>query len=319
MFNLMIDKYLLSEKKKEDKIKYLHDLHEGMMIYKQLTRLINLENSVIKSFEVNKDGVIISLDDRRGNLKMFFDEDDCEEASVEVMCSLDYEKNETELMLNIINEIIDDNFVMFDIGSNIGWYTLLIKSIYRNSTVYSFEPAPKTYERLCNNLKLNGFDYKKAFNVGLYNQKSVMDFYYDIEGSGGSSMTNLRERDNVQKIQVNVEKLDEFLELKSVNKLDFIKCDVEGSEYFVYQGGIETIKKFKPVIFSEMLRKWSAKFNYSPNDIIKLFDDIGYDCFAVLSENGLRRCPLVDENTIETNYYFLHREKHENIIKLYEK
>lgn len=319
MFNTIINKYNNSAKTKEDKIEYLHGLHKGMMTFKELSRLIKAENSVIHSFEVTKDGAYIVLDKSRGNTKIFFDENDCEEASVEVMCSLDFEKNETETTLSVIKDIMNDSFVMLDIGSNVGWYSLLIKNLYSNSTVYSFEPAPFTYERLKNNIKLNGHSTDKAFNIGLYDKKSRLDFYYDIEGTGGSSMVNLRKREKVEKIQVDVETLDEFAAEHSINNVDFIKCDVEGSELFVLKGGMNLIKKNKPVIFSEMLRKWSAKFGYTPNDIIKLLGDIGYECFAISGNKKLRLCPTVDETTVETNYYFLDRDKHMGIISKYTK
>ncbi len=95
--------------------------------------------------------------------------------------------------------------------------------------------------------------------------------------------------------------------------VDFIKCDVEGSELFVYQGGLETLKKYKPVVFSEMLRKWSAKFGYHPNDIIALFKNIGYQCYVITVDNYLKEITEVTEETVETNYFFLHGEKHGKI------
>ncbi|WP_342228107.1 FkbM family methyltransferase [Rickettsiella endosymbiont of Rhagonycha lignosa] len=57
---------------------------------------------------------------------------------------------------------------------------------------------------------------------------------------------------------------------QKMTKLDFIKCDVEGAELTIYTGGINVIREHKAIIFTEMLRKWSVKFNYHPNDIIAL-------------------------------------------------
>lgn len=54
-----------------------------------------------------------------------------------------------------------------------------------------------------------------------------------------------------------------------------------------------------------MLRKWSAKFGYHPNDIIDLFASVGYKCF-VIKEDKLRKFARVDEETVGTNYFFLH-------------
>ena len=108
--------------------------------------------------------------------------------------------------------------------------------------------------------------------------------------------------------------MDTFVKDEKISALDFVKCDVEGAEYFVYQGGLETLKKFKPIIFSEMLRKWSAKFDYHPNDIINLLKQIGYLCFVIRGRK-LEEFTLMDENTLETNFIFLHKEKHAQQVK----
>ena len=120
--------------------------------------------------------------------------------------------------------------------------------------------------------------------------------------------------ENVKKIQVNVTKLDNWVKDNKKEKLDFIKCDVEGAEYFIYKGGIETIKKFKPVIFSEMLRKWSKKFGYHPNDIIEFLKNVGYNCYVINSNLGLTEIKEVTEETVETNFFFLNQENHKDII-----
>jgi hypothetical protein len=108
--------------------------------------------------------------------------------------------------------------------------------------------------------------------------------------------------------------MDTFVKDEKITALDFLKCDVEGAEYFVFQGGIETIKKFRPMIFTEMLRKWSAKFNYHPNDIIQYLNAIGYSSF-IIHDSRLKRFHLMDNNTLETNFIFLHNEKHAPQIK----
>ena len=58
-----------------------------------------------------------------------------------------------------------------------------------------------------------------------------------------------------------------------------------------------------------MLRKLTRPFGYHPNDIIALMAGYGYGCFR--SEDG-RLIPFdaMDDDTIETNFYFLHRTNH---------
>jgi hypothetical protein len=129
-----------------------------------------------------------------------------------------------------------------------------------------------------------------------------------------SSMANLREDEDTVMVECEVKKLDDFVSsMLSLKRLDFIKCDVEGAELFVFKGAAETIKKYKPIIFSEMLRKWSKKFGYHPNDIINLFRSIDYECY-VINNDKIEKFGYVDDDTIQTNYLFFHKEKHVDII-----
>lgn len=224
-----------------------------------------------------------------------------------------YEAVETELVKKIW-KIIDAE-VMFDVGANVGWYTLSFLSENKNGKTYSFEPSVENYQSFIKNVKLSGFENRaKTFNFGLFKEEKEVEFYYDIEVTGASSMADLRGQGTTRVETIQMKKLDDVVNNEAVDRIDFIKCDVEGSELFVYEGGLEAIKKYRPVVFSEMLRKWSAKFGYHPNNIIELFKEIGYDCYAV-NESGLHKIDVVTEETVETNYMFLDIEKHSEVIK----
>ena len=123
----------------------------------------------------------------------------------------------------------------------------------------------------------------------------------------------MNNRDDVNVSKCKVTTLDEFTEKFSL-KLDFIKCDVEGAELLVFKGGEKTIARELPIIFSEILRKYSSKFNYNPNDIFTFFRSLGYRAFTV-KEEYLTEFKEMDESTIETNFFFLHEFKHSNKIK----
>ena len=128
---------------------------------------------------------------------------------------------------------------------------------------------------------------------------------------------NVSERETVEQMNCRVERLDDFA-LSNQKSVDFIKCDVEGAELLVFKGALETLKKDKPIVFSEMLRKWSAKYDYHPNDIIELFSGFGYRCFTTNGRGKLKAFTQMTQETIETNYFFLHKEKHAKAISKYE-
>ena len=71
-----------------------------------------------------------------------------------------------------------------------------------------------------------------------------------------------------------------------------------------------------------MLRKWSKKFKYHPNEIIQFFSKIGYECFKISKHVDkkkfiLKKVTKISSVTRETNFLFIHRTKHVKIIKKY--
>jgi FkbM family methyltransferase len=189
-----------------------------------------------------------------------------------------------------------------------GWCSLVIASQVNGCQIHAFEPIQKTYSFLTKNINLNQVTNVVAHPFGLSDKQKDLTFYFYPEGSGNASSANLSERTDTELVTCHVERLDDFV---AVNKLhvDFIKCDVEGAELFAFQGAMETLQRDKPIVFTEMLRKWAAKFNYHPNEIINLFSGMGYRCFVAQADK-LVEFYSMNEDTAETNFFFLHSEKH---------
>ena len=61
-----------------------------------------------------------------------------------------------------------------------------------------------------------------------------------------------------------------------INEVDFIKVDCEGADLLVLKGGIETIKKYKPVIIVERLPRFEARYNIKEDEIPKFMESLGY-------------------------------------------
>ena len=63
-----------------------------------------------------------------------------------------------------------------------------------------------------------------------------------------------------------------------------------------------------------MLRKWSKKFGYHPNDIIDLLADLGYGCYGYIGKK-IGKIDRVSPELETTNFFFFHRKKHNKIIR----
>jgi len=178
--------------------------------------------------------------------------------------------------------------------------------------IYAFEPIPYTYNYLEKHLELNNIKKVSAFNIGLSDSIEEETFYWTSEENGSASMENIQKRASINEVKCKVTTLDHFMKNRR-NTIDLIKCDVEGAELLVFKGAIETLKKSKPIIYSEMLRKWSKKFGYHPDGIINFLADIGYHCCAYI-DSKIEKINSVSPELKTTNFFFFHKEKHKRTI-----
>ena len=266
-------------------------IHNYLFDYCQL-----IKDSCASKIEITENDVIVELET---GIKLLCIKNDKGIIPLTILNFGEYE----EKLWNKTAELIGKPRTVLDIGGNIGYFSLYFARKFPQTQFYCFEPIPNNYKYLCKNLELNHSQNIKAFNIGLSNVCQTMEMFYNPEGCGSSSLRDLLEASCTYKVPCEFTTLDNFVAENHIENIDFIKCDVEGAEKFVYEGGLKTLEKFKPTIYSEMLRKWSAKFNYHPNDIINLLKPLGYKCYAI-SKNSFAPIEQVTEETVETNFIF---------------
>ena len=226
-------------------------------------------------------------------------------APLEIMNFGAYEPEETRLMLSLIA----DAKVILDIGANIGWFSLVFASGAPGADIHAFEPLPLFNRYLEDNIALNNMgDRVFAHQFGFSDECKSVEYFVDPGNGTNASLRNVADSETAQVIQGEVLTLDHWASENEIHP-DFIKCDVEGAEYLVFQGATGVLTSVRPMVFLEMLRKWAKPYGYTPNDIIEFFSQFGYLCCGV-SDTGNRLMDNVDEETVETNYLFLHRENH---------
>lgn len=229
-------------------------------------------------------------------------------APIEAFNFGDYERAEIQLVRRLVGLLGGAKVRFLDIGANAGFYSLALAHYFPGLGGAAFEPIPATYAQLVRNFTLNGVSRINPHNLGLSDKAGELVFYTYPSQSGSSSMTRNVDAADVQEVRCPVTTLDAFSAQHSLGA-DFIKCDVEGAELFVFKGGAELLRRDQPAIFTEMLRKWCAKYQYHPNDIIAHLATLGYSCHVV-NHDRLSPCPAVTEETKETNFIFLHCDQH---------
>lgn len=238
------------EEKKIDKWKFIdsmYGIHSMLFDYSEY-----IKSTSISKIEINDGKVIMTF--RDSGVKFLCETNDKRIAPLEALNFGSYEQEELSMQLLLI----DDDFNVLDIGGNYGWYALHVAKKKPSVTIYSFEPIPATYKYLDENISLNSLTNVFIVNQGLSDSKGSFKFFFDPSLSVNASLQNLTGSGQIEEVICVVDTIDNYCTSNNV-RVDFIKCDVEGAELLAFKGGINTIKKDLPIVFSEMLKKMDTK------------------------------------------------------------
>jgi FkbM family methyltransferase len=142
----------------------------------------------------------------------------------------------------LMETIIEPGDVVYDIGANVGFYTLLMSRLVGpHGRVVAFEPLPRNIQFLRRHIALN-----HAINVAVY-EAAVSDepglARFDI--GGHTSMGHMSEQGQLEVAAVT---LDHLLEDEAIPPPRIIKMDIEGGEAGALRGALELLRRFQPSI-----------------------------------------------------------------------
>lgn len=277
---------------KPEFIKAMTAAHGALYDYAEL-----LKGSQVERLEVTDEGVIVVT--RELGLRLLLVPGDARLAQAEMLNFGEYEK----ALWATAFSLMPPGTRLFDIGANVGAFALSVARCVKAARVHAFEPVPDTFTLLIRHLQMNGAVGVKAHPWGLSDKEGTVTFRISDQGSANASAGDLG-NGPVRTAQGALKTLDAAA--AEFGDPGFIKCDVEGGELLAFKGGIETLRRAKPAVMTEMLRKWAAGFGYHPNEIIALFGGLGYKCF----DSALKPFGQMDDATTETNFFFLHPDTH---------
>lgn len=189
----------------------------------------------------------------------------------------------------ILKPIIQSSKVMLDIGSHVGYHSIAYAKMNPNVKVIAFEPQPEIYSLLTFNIKENGYEDRiSAMNVCVGHKqvkttlaespKMHIENVYNMGGRGigdGNIITNMITIDSL-----------------NLERVDYMKIDVEGAEHLVIAGAEQTIKKFKPIIYFEDLNTLDTAYiekigaSHIPNSY-ELLKSYGYNSFQNIAYSNV--------------------------------
>jgi FkbM family methyltransferase len=176
------------------------------------------------------------------------------------------------------------DWVFFDVGANFGYYSMIVSAVSQaRARVYAFEPLTSNFHLLARNKSLNAFDRIHALKVALSDQTGEVDFLVPpLSCSGVGRIVDGPVDDSngyVDKVQTTT--LDAFVAQRDVQRLDFLKIDVEGAELRVLRGASASLRRFRPTIMIEFFPQGLASMHTSAGELLDTLHALGYATFRI--------------------------------------
>ncbi len=169
--------------------------------------------------------------------------------------------------------------VVFDVGANNGMYAdALLKEFSEQDTIYCFEPSVHSFKEL--DSKLRSQKNIVLVEQGLGSVKEKRKLYFDQEGSGWASVFERQETGFNHVLrhseEIDVITLDEFCDSNNINRIHFMKADVEGFELEILKGAKQMLSKIDFIQFEFSFANYNSKTYL-------------YDFFEILSDFKIYR------------------------------
>lgn len=182
--------------------------------------------------------------------------------------------------------------VCVDVGANQGEFTLVAAKRLVNGAVLAFEPVPRIFARLQQNVEMNGFRNVRLFDVGLGEESGKAEMFLDGSASEGDYRNDRlaslhRGASGGERLgQVRIERFDKIFEETGLQRLDVMKIDVEGAELAVLRGAGETLSRYRPALIMEINEETARAAGYSSKEVIGLLTPLGYRLFRIRRGKG---------------------------------
>ena len=173
---------------------------------------------------------------------------------------------------NLISKYIQPADEVFDIGANMGFYTIWMSQFITHGKIHSFEPDAGNFEKLQKNIALNNLQTKV-----IANKKAASDLDGELCFTQGLDGENHIIEQTVQNaVTILSQKIESYVEQLKIPAIAYMKIDVEGFEYAVLKGADTLLLNQRIDIIQLEINKTISNSGKSINDVLELLNHYQY-------------------------------------------
>ena len=190
---------------------------------------------------------------------------------------------------------IQRDSVVFDVGAHAGQFTKLFARMAPAGRIYAFEPGSYALSILRAAVWFNHLPNVTVLPFALGDAASTLQLSVPIKPSGsvGFGLSHLQSADrgnaagkrqgwHYRPETVDVQTVDQFVGAQHIDRLDFVKADIEGWELRMLAGAAEAIARFSPAFMIEVLDDTLARAGDSANGVFDFLATRGSRAFRYL-------------------------------------
>jgi FkbM family methyltransferase len=178
-------------------------------------------------------------------------------------------------LVRALKFVLKPGMVFLDLGANIGYFSAIAAALIGpTGKVFAFEPSPACFIRLQHNLRC--FQQAVLYNCAASDENGQCWFHFQAKENGWGSLFN--DHDLTERIQVSTLRLDDWARDAAIERLDFLKIDIEGGEYAALHGAQTLLRRFQPIVIAELNSVCLSRDQRTPDDVLHLLCEAGYRC-----------------------------------------
>jgi FkbM family methyltransferase len=177
----------------------------------------------------------------------------------------------------IVPSLLQPGNVVLDVGANVGVYTFQFSRVVGSGgRVIAYEPYLPSASRVQRISRLLRFNNVTVVQTALTNETATIRLCEPSPAPGGrlDAFVHLANPSEIGSIPVQSSTIDMEAQRLGLPALDFIKCDVEGAEWMVFDGSRQTISKFHPLVLCEIEDRWARRYGHTRDEVIQLIQSL---------------------------------------------